>query len=111
MSDAGVDLRNHVLPALRAYGVDSVEVAYSTGAAPRLEGIQFRDPSNRRISRTSIPFRLTGRLESCVSTYFPGPDLGKGSGVVTLFLSNGQVVRQHQAIDGQGVDAHDEWQL
>ncbi len=92
-------LRTQVMPALRAYGIDNVEVAYTIGATRVVEAMQFRDARGLRIPRGIIPEGIARCLESCVKSFLVTPNLGYGAGVVTACLSTGRLVRHHQRFD------------
>jgi hypothetical protein len=104
-------LRTQLMPILRAYGVEDVEVAYSIGTDRVVEALQFRDSRGFRIPRGSIPERVTSRVEACIAGCLAMAGLGAGSGVVTLCVSAGRVVRRHQLLDDETGVACEEWTL
>ena len=103
-----------VLPALLAYGVANVEIAYSgSGDSGTINGVQYRNASGLRVTRDNIPHGVREQLETCIRAFLPRAsetdDVGQGS--VTLNLPAGKIVVRHEQNGFEAQRSSREWDV
>lgn len=110
VQQALIDLRNEILPALKAFHVASVEAAYTRrgGSRRTIDGMQFRDVAGRRVDRNSIPVTLMRALEARVSAFVPDAE---GEGTITVDLMGNAVTLKHFGDDTSSGDTTNQWKV
>ena len=106
-------LRNHLLPAIRAYGVDNVEISYDIDeeGCASVRGIQYREETGMRFSRLRIPQHLEEQMAVCVTNVLESESAGSGDGTMTIALGGGEVVRVHSPAGVGEVEVRRIWKL
>lgn len=103
-ADPLVVMRCQLLPALRSYHVDCIEVSFAIDSSGdcALQGMQLRDAGGMRVSRLGIPQGLMTRLEACVVKVLKKECGCAGDGVLAAHLHKGEVTLEHlPSGDGQ----------
>jgi hypothetical protein len=100
-------LRKEVLPALRAFGVAHVEVAYeAVGGHIALRGTQFRDALGNRTLRFTLPAILLVRMEECLCLFAHESRLVEGEGVLAIDLLRNELALRHSSRRDGDVSVH-----
>ena len=103
-----------VFPALLAYGVANIEVAYSGyGDSGAIDGVQYRDKAGLRVDRNTIPGTLTEKLETAVYSFLPaGFEINDGGqGTVLIDLVARKITLQHYENEAVSHESTREWEV
>jgi hypothetical protein len=104
-----VALRAHLSPALKAFHVHDLEIAYTTEDGCVVKGTQYRDGAGLRVPRELIPQSLSEQLENFCKSFVNAAKLSDGEGVLSVSLEKAAVVLHHQPFDERAEERREEW--
>jgi hypothetical protein len=104
-------LRDEILPALRAYGVNNAEVVYVVAQSCKVEAVQFRDAMGLRLPRWTVPVTLATRFDAYVTKALEESQLCDGDGVVTIDIGEHLIVQRHTPNDGRYSLTQEKWRI
>lgn len=112
-ADPLVVMRSQLLPALRSYHVDCIEVSFAIDSCGdcAVQGVQVRDEAGMRISRFTIPQGLMTNLEACVVKLLKNECGCAGEGLLAAHLVRGELMLEHLPCGSGQADICRSWRL